>query len=485
MKYFIACIGTETNTFSNMPTGDENFSETMLCHGDGSLRGRHILSGALRVWRRMVEERGAEVVESLAAFAEPAGITVRTVYEKLRDEILDDLKRAMPVDAVLLSMHGAMVAEGYPDCEGDLLEKVRGIVGPHTVLGAELDLHCHMTETMVENATALIAFKEYPHTDFNERAEELFKLCTDTVEGKIRPVMSVYDCRMISIWPTSPQPMHGFVDRMQALEGRDNVLSVSLGHGFIHGDVPEVGAKVFVITDNDHDKGASLARELGRELWAMRHEIAPNYLSIDEGLDLAMAIDGRPIVLADVSDNAGGGAPGDSTFILRRILDRGIKSVVSANYWDPIAVRFCIEAGEGASLGLRIGGKCGPESGDPVDLRVTVNKIVKNAVQTFCGVESPMGDGVWVSGKGVDLVLNSRRFQTGHPDAITQFALYPTSRKIIVVKSTQHFYGGFAPIAKEILYVTAPGATAPDTANIPYKNVTKPYWPRVEDPFAA
>jgi microcystin degradation protein MlrC len=101
-------------------------------------------------------------------------------------------------------------------------------------------------------------------------------------------------------------------------------------------------------------------------------------------------------VLADVSDNAGGGAPGDSTFILRRILDRGIKSVVSANYWDPIAVRFCIEAGEGASLGLRIGGKCGPESGDPVDLRVTVNKIVKNAVQTFCGVESPMGDGVWV-----------------------------------------------------------------------------------------
>ncbi|MCG8694466.1 MAG: M81 family metallopeptidase [Minwuiales bacterium] len=484
MKVFIASLGTETNTFSPLPTGEETFAETMLFHGDATASDPSIFSGPLHVWRRKAEEIGGSVVESLAAFAQPAGTTVRPVYENFRDEIMADLKAALPVDMVLICMHGAMVADGLDDCEGDTVEALRQIVGPNVPIGLELDLHCHLTERMVGNASAIITFKEYPHIDFNERAEELFDLCLATARGEVKPTMSLYDCRMISMWRTPVEPMRGFVDRMQSLEGKDGVLSVSFGHGFPWGDVADVGAKMLVVTDNDPEKGAALAESLGRQIWEMREQTAPEHLDIDTAIDRALAAEGAPVVLADVSDNAGGGAPSDSTFILRRLLDRGVTDVASGCYWDPVAVRFCIEAGEGATFDLRIGGKCGVASGDPVDLTVTVRKILRDAVQTFGDSVGHLGDAVWVSAEGIDLVLNSKRTQTFHPDAFTNLGLDPAERKIVVVKSTQHFYAGFAPIAAAVLYVAAPGAIVPEFADIPFTKLAKPFWPKVEDPFA-
>ena len=129
----------------------------------------------------------------------------QAAYETLRDEILGQLRAALPVDAVILGLHGAMVAHGYDDCEGDLLASVRAIVGGNTVIGAELDPHCHMTEAKVANADILVCFKEFPHTDFAARAEELVTLCLATARREIRPVISVHDCRMIASFPTSRQ----------------------------------------------------------------------------------------------------------------------------------------------------------------------------------------------------------------------------------------------------------------------------------------
>jgi microcystin degradation protein MlrC len=173
----------------------------------------------------------------------------------MRDEILSQLRAAMPVDGVLLGLHGAMVAHGYDDCEGDLIARVREIVGEKTVIGVELDPHCHLTEQRVRGADIIILFKEYPHIDFAERAEELVTLVVKAIRGNIRPKMSLYDCRMIDVFPTTREPGIGFVAKMKNLEGRDGVLSVSLGHGFWQGDVPEHGTRVLVVTDNAKDKG--------------------------------------------------------------------------------------------------------------------------------------------------------------------------------------------------------------------------------------
>lgn len=484
MKTFIACLGTETNTFSPIPTGEETFAETMLYHGDATANEPSLFSGPLHVWRRAAERQGGEVVESLAAFAQPAGITIRRVYEKYRDYIIKDLVAAAPVQMVLLNMHGAMVAEGYDDCEGDLLARIRQVVGPGVIIGAELDLHCHITATMLECADAIVTFKEYPHIDPQERAQELFDICTAAAGGALRPVMATYDLNMINSYRTPIEPMKSFVARMKALEGEGGILSVSMSHSFPYGDVVDVGGKILVISDGDYDSAAKLAQTLGQEIWAMRDQIAAPRIGIEEALDLALASPRVPVVLADTADNAGGGAPSDSTFILQRILDRRINPVLSGLYWDPVAVRFCIEAGEGSILELRVGGKCGPTSGDPLDLRVSVRRVVKNGSQSFGPSRNQTGDIVWVrSDQGIDLVLNSVRTQVFHPDAFTQLGIDLTEYRIVVVKSTQHFYAGFKPIASEVYYVSGPGALSSDYAAIPLTKRTAPYWPRVDDPW--
>ncbi len=484
MKVFIACLGTETNTFSSLPTGLATFEETMLFRGDATQHAPGLFSQPLHIWRARAEEHQAEVVESISAFAQPAGITVRPVYEGFRDELLADLKAALPVDIVLLNMHGAMVADGYDDCEGDIIARAREIVGDKAVIGVELDLHCSITEKMTGNADAIITFKEYPHIDAGERAEELFALCRRAALGEVKPEIATYDTRMINMWRTPVEPVKSFVAHMQDLEGRDGVLSVSFAHGFPWGDVADASAKVLVIKDGDRDGAASIANDLGGRLWQMRDEAATKMHTIEEAFAAAAEIEGGPVVLADVADNAGGGAPSDSTFLLRHVLDNGIADVLSGYYWDPVAVRLCQEAGEGARFDLRLGGKLGPASGEAVDLTVTVKKVLPDASQSFGSNRGPMGTAVWLAAdNGLDLVINDVRTQVTHPDGFTALGLDPAAKSVVVVKSTQHFYAGFAPIASEVLYVTSPGAISPDFANIPYRKFTTPYWPRVADPF--
>lgn len=485
MRVFIACLGTETNTFSPLPTGLETFEERMLFRGDATQRTPNLFSEPMHVWRKLAEADGHEVVEGLAAFAEPAGLTVGSVFEQLRDELVAGLKAAMPVDMVLLSMHGAMVADGYDDAEGEVIARVREVVGPDVPVGVEFDLHCQLTEQKVAAATAIVTFKEYPHIDAPDRAAEVYDLVKRTALGEICPVMSVWDTRMISVWRTPQEPVRSFVDKMAGLEGRDGILSISFSHCFPWADLPDVSAKMLVIADGDAAKAAALAESLGREVWAMRNETHPVHDTIDEAIDFAGGGHNGPVVCADVSDNAGGGAPGDSTFILKRLIERGVENVASGLYWDPVAARFCIEAGEGATLDLRLGGKCGPMSGDPVDLSVTVRGIRRGAEQSFGTAKGSMGDAVWVSAGTIDLVIITRRTQCFHPDAFTQFGIDLATKRMVVVKSSQHFHAGFAPIASAVRYVAAPGAITPDFASLPFKRMTKPYWPKVEDPWAA
>ncbi len=484
MKVFIAGFDTETNSFAPLPTGRRGFEEGFLAHGDATKQPENYCSAQLFVWRRRAEALGWDVAEGLCTYAEPGGTIVRGVYEELRDELLANLKAAMPVDVVLLALHGAMAAYGYDDCEGDILARVRKIVGPDVVVGAELDLHCHLTDAMITNASLLVIYKEYPHVDIPDRAEELFTLAADAAEGRTRPVMAMHDCRMIGTFRTTQEPLRSFVDRMVALEGRDGILSVSLGHCFIWGDVADVGAKTLVVADGDKAKAQKLADQLGEEFFAMRHQLLKRYLSIDEALDEALGMEGGPVVIADVADNAGGGAPGDSTFFLKRMLERGMRDVASGFYWDPMAVTFCQDAGVGATFDLRVGGKCGRSSGDPVDLTVTVKGLADNPTQRFGLAPDPMGATAWVEAKGINLVITALRTQVFHPEGFTKLGLDLQRMKIVVVKSTQHFHAGFFPIAKAILYAGGPGALHPDFAKVPYTKLTRPYWPRVEDPFA-
>lgn len=483
MKFFMAGLDTETNTFSPIPTGMKSFEESLLAYGDATSRPLNYCSAQLAVWRQMGVASGCTVVEGLCAVAEPAGKTGRHVYEGFRASILDELRNALPVDFVILALHGAMVADGYDDVEGDLLAHVRAIVGPLVPIGAELDLHAHLSEKMLESATVILSYKEYPHTDIEICANQLFDIVLKTAKRLYDPQMASYDCRMVGTFPTQKAPLRDFVDRMRGFEGKDGILSVSFIHGFRWGNVPDVGARILVISDGNSAQAAQLAERLGKEIWGLRNSLLSRSLSIDEALDEALCSPTSPVVLADASDNSGGGAPSDSTFLLRRIIERRILNVVSAMYWDPIAVRFCKEAGEGASFDLRLGGKSGPSSGAPLDLHVTVRKISSGLTQRFGNVPLPVGDASWVTANGVDIIINTQRVQVFHPEIMSKLGLDPTTRHIIVVKSSNHFYAAFSQISERIIWVNAPGALESTFVSNPLTRCERKLWPYVEDPF--
>ena len=486
MKFFIAELACETNTFSALPTGMSSFEQQGLYRGDGSRRAPDGVGAYLHCMRGLMEADGHDVVESLCAFAEPGGRVAGAVYETLRDRILEDLRAAMPVDAVQLLLHGAMVAEGHDDCEGELLSAARALVGPGVAVGVVLDLHCHFTPAMQAGADVCIAFKEYPHTDIDDCSRELYRLLLDTAAGRVRPTTAVRDCAMVGLWHTTREPMRGFVQRMKALEGRDGVLSVSLGHGFPWGDVAGAGAKVWVVTDGDPGHAQVLADRLAAEFWGLREQTRAPVVGIDEALEQAARCAGGPVVLADVADNPGAGASGDSTFILRRLVDRPVGPTIVGAFWDLGAVRICADAGVGSVIDLRVGGKCGPHSGDPVDLRVTVRAVVDDHSQVMLGARCSLGRSVWVeAAHGLHLVLVSVRSQVCGTDAFTGLGMTLHDKRLLVVKSMQHFHTAFAPIATAVLYVSTPGAVTPDFAAIDYRVRSLDYWPRVERPCAA
>ena len=489
-RIFTACLGTETNSFSPIPTGLSTYQQTMLVRGGQHGERPNLFAVPLIRWKQQAQALGWGVVEGLAAFAAPAGNTTRATHAALRDEILADLQAAMPVDAVLLNLHGAMIAEGDPDAEGDLLARVRALVGPGVPIAAELDLHCHLTCQKVANADILVIYKHYPHVDVAERADEVFSLLKRLLAGEIQPRMAVYDCAMLGIYPTTAEPLAGLVARMTALEREPGVLSVSLAHGFPWGDTPEVGTRVLVVTDGDAGLAIRHATALGEAVWAARDAIVPPFFSIDQAIDrvLAHAPDGRPFVLADTADNPGIGAAGDSTFLLQRLVERGVGGFALSPLWDLVATALAFDAGVGARLAMRIGGKLGPASGAALDLQVTVKALNPDGWQPFGGAMATLGRMAWLRAGGpddaqaIDIVVNDHRVQSFHPDCFRVAGIEPLRPRALVAKSTQHFHAGFAPIAREVLYVSAPGAGSMDMAALPHREVQRALWPRVAEP---
>lgn len=491
MRVFTASLATETNTFSPVPTDLSAFRAAFYAGPGEHPETPTLCSSPVPILRRRGRAEGFTVIEGTSCWAEPAGLIQRQTYETLRDTILAELQAALPVDGVVLGLHGAMVAQGYDDPEGDLLSRVREMVGPQVVVAAEFDPHSHLTARRVAQLDVLAAFLEFPHTDFEERGEHVVDLALRTIRGEIRPVISTFDCRMIGIYPTSCEPMRGFVDRLKAMEGRDGILSVSVIHGFMAGDVPEMGTRIAVVSDGNKGWGDALAEQLGRELYALRGTTAMPILDTEAGLDVAGALirarPGRPVVAADVWDNPGGGVAGDGTHVLRRILERGdLGSVALATVWDPIAVSFCHAAGEGAEIELRFGGKSSPHGGPPLDSRVRVLRVEEAGWQSFRNSRVTLGRAAAIRllGTEIDVILITRRTQTYEPNLFSNMGIDFAAKDLLVVKSTNHFYAGFQPVASEIVYLAAATSYPTDPATTPYRNARHDIWPRIADPMA-
>ena len=475
LRAFTAGLGVETNTFSALHIGMDAFERTFLYRPGEHPPALTEVSAPLYVLRQRRRLQQWDVVEGTYAFALPAGRVGRATYEALRDEILAQLAAAGPVDMVALSLHGAMCAFGYDDCEGDLLARVRQLVGADTPVGVEFDPHAHLSAAMLEHADVLVAFKEYPHTDFLERGQELIDLLERCVRTRWRPARGVFDCRTIGRFHTMREPMKGFVQAMIDAEGRPGIASVSLVHGFPWGDVADMGAQCLVLAD-DEATATATAKEFGQRLRAIREQAFTPPLSLKEALAAALACPHGPVVLADVADNPGGGAPGDSTVLLAQVLASGATACLGP-LWDPAAVDISHAVGLGGRFRLRLGGKAGADSGSPLDLEVEVTGLADEASQSWAGTRMSLGRACALRAGSVSIAVASVRDQAYSPDLFHAVGIDPREQQLVVVKSAQHFAAGFAPMARQIILASGGGPLETDFRKIPYRHVRRPIWP--------
>jgi microcystin degradation protein MlrC len=484
VRLFLAMLSHETNTFSNVPTDRGQFEARDLCYG-GEIVERYRGTGTcLGGMIAGAERLGATLVPSVAASASPAGLVTRDVYEHVKERMLADLRAAGRLDGVLLDLHGAMVPEGVDDGEGDIIAAVRAAVGPAVPIAVTLDFHGNLGRDMVAHADLLHGYKTYPHVDMAERGAEAAARLGQIVAGRLKPTAA---WRKPPLLPplgrqgTAAGPMRRLYDLADEMEKDPKVVSVSVFAGFPHADIPDAGLGVYVVTDDDPALAERLADELARVAWEHRREFIHTALPVKEAVAQALAAEGRPIVLADMADNTGGGAAGDGTEILRELLRVGARSATVACIWDAAAVRACIAAGVGASVTLEVGGKVDDRHGAPVRVTGVVRTLSDGRFvhrgPMMTGLPGRLGLTAVLDVSDIKVILISHRWQTLDPEMIRFVGIDPLREKVLVVKSTIHYRAAFEPIAKEIIEVDAPGLSSSNLARFDYRRVRRPIFP--------
>ena len=465
MQAFLAMMSHETNTFSTIPTDRRQFEARDLRYGGEIVEHFRGTGTCLGGMIEAAARRGLALAPSIAASASPAGRVTRDMFDHVKARMLADLGRTGPFAGVLLDLHGAMVPEGLDDGEGDLIAAVRKAVGPRVPIAVTLDFHTNLSEAMVRGADLLHGYKTYPHVDMAERGAEATERLLDVIAGRIRPTAAF---RQPPLLPplgsqgTAQGPMRRLYDLAAEMERDDRVVSVSIFAGFPHADIPDAGLGVYVVTDGAPDLAERLAEELAQTAWAHRHEFVHRGLPVKEAVARGLGAEGRPIVLADMADNTGGGAAGDGTEVLRELLRVGARSAVVACLWDPAAVAECLRAGVGARVTLEVGGKVDDRHGAPLTVTGTVRTLSDGRFvhkgPMMRGLPGRLGPTAVLDLGGVKVILISLRWQTLDPEMLRFVGIEPTEEKIVVVKSTIHYRAAFEPIAREIVEVDAPAS---------------------------
>jgi microcystin degradation protein MlrC len=484
VRLFLGMMSHETNTFSTIPTDRAQFEARNLHYGGEILETFRATGTCLGGMIDEAERHGAALVPGVAASASPAGRVTADIYRHVKEHLLAGLASAGRLDGVLLDLHGAMVPEGQDDGEGDLLEAVRRAVGPEVPIAVTLDFHTNLSPSMVAHATLLHGYKTYPHVDMAERGREAARRLMDVIAGRIRPTAAF---RKPPLLPplgnqgTARGPMRRLYDLADVMERDPRVISVSVFAGFPLADIPDAGLGVYVATDDDRALAEELAERLALVAWEHRREFLHTALPVEQAVRRALAADGRPIVLADMADNTGGGAAGDGTEILRELLRVGARSAVVACLWDPAAVAACVAAGVGNRLTLDVGGKVDDRHGAPLRVTGTVRTLSDGRFihkgPMMRGLPGRLGATAVLDVDDVKVILISYRWQTLDPEMLRFVGLDPLAEKIVVVKSTIHYRAAFEPIAKEIIEVDAPGLSSSNLARFEFTRVRRPIFP--------
>lgn len=501
MRIATGGIAHETNTFATRPTTIEEFRSRggfpALTVGPpllDALRGSNSCTGG---FIEAAEELDAELVPLIWTFAQPSGIVQQAAYDELVGLLVEQLEDALPVDGVLFDLHGAMVTEGLEDAEGDILARVRDVVGPDTPIVATLDLHANITPRMAEVADALIGYDTYPHVDCAERGAEAVRILAETMRGGLRPVRGFAQVDMLIGPPkqcTLIAPMKDVFALVHEVERREGIIAVTLSGGFAFADIRDAGASVVVHADGDGELAQETAEEIAAHIWERREEFRVEVTLVEEAVREALGEGEGTVVLADGSDNPGGGAPCDGTVMLGALVQAlgqygggddqppAAEPVATvAIIADPEAVARAVEAGVGRTVTLTVGGKTDRHHGEPLTLSGQVRLIsdgnYRNRGPMMTGLPVAMGRTVVFVVGGVEVLLTERRVQPFDRQAVRSVGIEPSQRRVIGLKSAVHFRADYGPIATRIFDLDTPGVHNPDLTRYDYRRLRRPMWP--------
>jgi microcystin degradation protein MlrC len=439
-----------------------------------TFRGANLCGGG---FLEGAEQRGFELVPLLWTFATPSALVERTSYETLKAEFLDLLRqeRDRGIDGALIDLHGAMVVEGIEEADADLLAAIRETVGPETPVMVTTDLHANHSAARIAACNAIIGYDTFPHVDMAERGREAADLIVRTIRGEVRPVSAIRKIPLI--WSpecqvTAHPPMNEVMAQVFAAEERPGILAITFSTGFPWADVPNMGPSVIVITDGDQALAQQTADEIGDWVWARRERWYHTPLTVAEGLAEGRQAGRFPILLADMADNTGGGAPGDSTAVLRLFIEEDVEDALLLYMVDPEVAGQAHAAGVGAKLSVEIGGKSDPRQGPPVPLEVEVVALSDGRFRydgpMYAGVDGNLGVSAWLRHRGVNIVVVSVRMQPLDQAFARSLGIDCAAMKVIAVKSAAHFRSGFERLGGPIFNVNAPAMHSHDYTQLIY-----------------
>ncbi len=482
MRIAVAGFQHETNTFgpamATMADFEHGGGWPGMCRGEAiepALRGANIPAAGFMA---AAAQAGVDCVPLLWAAASPSAPVEAMTYEAIVAEILHRLKQVLPVDAVYLDLHGAMVAEHRDDGEGHLMVLVREMIGPHVPLVASLDLHANVSDTMLAQADVLVAYKTYPHVDMGQTGERSFHALMRRMRSANRPKLAWHRLPFLipAIWQsTEMEPAASLYDSLSKLEAIEGEGSVSFAMGFPAADVPECGAVLWAYAPTQEQADSRLAGFLD-EVLSKAEGFQGRLYEPDEAVQWALEHAGSaPVIIADAHDNPGGGASSDTCGLLRALLKANVSGAALGLIVDPESAALVHRAGAGQTIELALGGKSGVPGDMPLHGRFYIESVSDGQFRAtgpyYAGCAMNLGPSACLRIEGVRIVLASYKSQMADQSMFRFVGIEPESMKILVLKSAVHFRADFGSISDQIIVGAAPGGVSMRTTDLPWERL--------------
>jgi microcystin degradation protein MlrC len=482
----------ETNTFCLLPTTLEAFKQRGLLYGDEAIAARKDNNTELAGFLEAAKVHDWRVVHVLSAHAQPGGLVTRDAFNQLAEPIIAAaLGYKDELNGILLGLHGAMVTDFCEDGEGELLQRLRAAIGHQMPIAITLDPHANVSRSMCDQANIIVAFKTYPHTDMRAAGNHAGNILQRAMAGEISPRTLRVNRPMleeVNGGRTDIGPMIDRLEQARAYEQQPNVFAVSVNGGFANADITEVGPSVLITCQGDMAQHAQFAGHLADDIWNRRHEHLNQFHTVAEAALMCKNYatqapsKSKPIVVADYSDNPGGGAYGDSTSLLAALLAAGVQEACFAPMVDPATVLQLQQHQIGDTVHIQLGGKTDPRfGGSPLALSVCLVLLSDGdyvgSGAMLGGLKRSWGPCAVIQVEGVEILVVSQRAQILDLMQLQAFGIDPIAKKIVAIKSMQHFRAAFEPIAGEVIVCDSGALCTLDYRLLPFVKVPRPLFP--------